>query len=84
VACDGTMAGQCVCFITLSGDGEPPSLMTISFIIPHLHVAGLASIYLRHWWCGRTCTTAIGRPLVRTFVLRICAGAHWAFPRTPT
>jgi hypothetical protein len=51
VACTGTMSGQCACFITLSGDGESPSLITISFLIPHLHVPGWHP-YLRHWCCG--------------------------------
>ena len=33
------------------GDGESPSLMTILFLIPDLHVPGWHP-YLRHWWCG--------------------------------
>ena len=51
MACDGTMSGKCVWLPHALGDGESPSLMTILFLIPDLHVPGWHP-YLRHWWCG--------------------------------
>jgi hypothetical protein len=43
-------------------DAESSSPTTISFLIPHLHSVGRHHLHLRHWWPGRTRTTALGRP----------------------
>src|SRR5215204_257149 len=64
------------------GDGESPSLMTISFLIPHLHVPSCIHIpptlvvrsygYNRHW-------SSLSEDLRPPNLCR-----PWAFARTPT